>query len=75
MGGRIRAKRGRAAELRISRTYRLRLSKVSAARRALGTSTATETIERALDLVAFQHALVEGTRAMRGVRIASPDTK
>ena len=43
-------------------------------KRALGAATATETIERALDLVVFQHDLVEGTRAMLGVRIASPDS-
>jgi hypothetical protein len=59
--------------LRISRTYRLRLSKVRAAKRALGAATATETIERALDLVVFQHDLVEGTRSMLGIQIASPD--
>ena len=64
----------RSSELRISRTYRLRLSKLRAAKRALGAATATETIERALDLVVFQHDLVEGTRAMLGVRIASPDS-
>jgi len=57
----------------VSRTYRLRLSKLSAAQRALGAATATETIERALDLVVFQRALVDGTRSMRGVVITSPD--
>ena len=31
------------------------------------------TIERALDLVVFQRALVDGARAMFGVHIASPD--
>jgi hypothetical protein len=49
------------------------LSKVSAAKRALGAATATETIERALDLVVFQRKLVGGTRSMRGVQITSPD--
>jgi hypothetical protein len=46
---------------------------VSAAKRALGASTATETIERALDLVVFQRELIDGTRAMQGVQIISPD--
>lgn len=68
-----RRSRPRAAELRVSRTYRLRLSKVAAAKRALGAATSTETIERALDLAVFQHDLVEGTRAMLGVRIAPSD--
>ena len=60
-------------EERVSRTYRLRLSKLKAAKRALGAATATETIEQALDLVVFQHELVDGTRAMLGIDIASPD--
>lgn len=51
------------------RTYRLPLAKLTAAQRALGATTATETIERALDLVVFQRDLVDGTRAMLGVRI------
>ena len=68
-------KRSSPREQRVSRTYRLRLSKVTAAKRALGAATATETIERALDLVVFQRALVDGTRAMLGIQIAPPDTE
>ena len=60
-------------ERRVSRTYRLPLTKIKAAQRALGAATATETIERALDLMVFQHRLVGGTRAMLGIAIASPD--
>jgi hypothetical protein len=60
---------------RVSRTYRLPLKKISDAQRALGTKTATETIERALDLASFQQALVEGTEAMFGVKIAYPDRR
>lgn len=56
---------------RVPRTYRLTLSTLSAAKRALGAATATETIERALEMVVFRHQLVEGTRAMLGVHIAS----
>ena len=55
------------------RTYRLSPAKVRAAKRALGAATATETIERALDLVVFQRALIDGTRRMLGVDIQSPD--
>jgi hypothetical protein len=46
---------------------------VSAAKRALGAATATETIERALDLVIFRRELVDGTAAMRGVTITPPE--
>lgn len=60
-------------EERVSRTYRLPLSKLKAAQRALGAATATETIERALDLAVFQRELVNGTRAMLGVELTSPD--
>jgi hypothetical protein len=49
------------------------LSKLSAAKRALGAATATETIERALDLVVFQRDLFDGTRSMQGIQITSPD--
>jgi hypothetical protein len=67
-------KRKRAdREARVSRTYRLPLSKLKAAQRALGAATATEAIERALDLAVFQRDLVDGTRAMLGVDITSPD--
>jgi hypothetical protein len=45
-----------------------------AAKRALGAATATEAIERALDLAVFQRELVDGTRAMLGVEIASSDS-
>jgi hypothetical protein len=68
-------KRSVRREERVSRTYRLPLSKVKAAKRALGAATATETIERALDLVVFQRALIDGTRAMLGIEITSPDAE
>jgi hypothetical protein len=48
-------------------------SKLRAAKRALGAATATEAIERALDLVILRGQLVRGTRAMLGVEIVSPD--
>jgi hypothetical protein len=70
--GRARARSGSG---RVPRTYRLSLSKLRAAKRALGAATLTETIERALDLVVFQRELVDGTRAMLGVELASPDPR
>jgi hypothetical protein len=66
-------KRAPRGEARVSRTYRLPLSKLKAAKRALGAATATEAIERALDLAVFQRELVDGARAMLGIEIASPD--
>jgi hypothetical protein len=71
MPGRPERKRGGRREERVSRTYRLPLSKLKAAQRALGAAAATEAIERALDLAVFQHELVDGTRAMLGVEITS----
>jgi hypothetical protein len=65
-------KRSARREARVSRTYRLPLSKLKAAQRA-GAATATEAIERALDLAVFQRELVDGTRAMLGIEIRSPD--
>jgi hypothetical protein len=75
MPGATRRKRSSSQEQRVSRTYRLPLSKLSAAKRALGAATATETIERALDLVVFQRALIDGTRSMQGVQITPPDAE
>jgi hypothetical protein len=57
----------------VSRTYRLPLAKLEAAKRALGAATVTEAIEGALDLAVFQQELVDGTRAMLGVEITSSD--
>jgi hypothetical protein len=68
-----RRKRLSRREARVSRTYRLPLSKLKAAKRALGAATATEAIERALDLAVFQRELVDGTRAMLGIELTSPD--
>ena len=68
-----RQKRASTRMRRVPRTYRLTLSKLAAAKRALGAATATETIERALEMVVFRRELVEGTRAMLGVRLTSPD--
>lgn len=54
------------AEMPKRKNYRLRQSKLDAAQRVLGTRTETETIERALDLVAFGERLAAGTERARG---------
>ena len=58
---------------RVPRTYRLRLAKLEAAKRALGAATSTEAIEKALDLAVFRRDLIAGTRALFGLRIESSD--
>jgi hypothetical protein len=69
----LTAARRRVRDRKVPRTYRLSPAKVAAAQRILGTPTATETIEAALDLVVFRDELVAGTRAMLGVEIDSLD--
>lgn len=75
MPGSTERKRRERREERVSRTYRLPLSKLKAAQRALGAATATEAIERALDLAVFQRELVDGTRAMLGIEIGSSESE
>ncbi len=62
-----RTGKARAHGRKVPRTYRLAPEKVAAAQRALGSATATEAIETALDLVLFRRELIVGTRAMLGV--------
>jgi hypothetical protein len=51
------------------KNFRLHQSKIDRARKILGTSTETETIEQALDLVAFGDRLLAGVDRMRGKRL------
>ncbi len=67
------AKRPRAKDRKVPKTYRLSPNKVAAAQRILGTPTATETIEAALDMVVFRDELIAGTNAMLGVELTPPD--
>ncbi len=64
----------RRATTKVSKTYRLTPAKLAAAQKILGTSTATETIETALDMVVFRQELLDSTRALFGLEIASPDS-
>jgi hypothetical protein len=57
------------SERKTPKTYRLAAAKIARARAILGASSDTAAIEMALDLVSFRSELVDGTRAMRGVRI------
>jgi hypothetical protein len=60
---------------KVSKTYRLTPGKLSAAQRILGTTTATEAIETALDMVVFRRELLDGTRAMLGVHLNSQEPR
>jgi hypothetical protein len=60
---------------KVSKTFRLTPAKLAAAQKILGTSTATETIETALDMVVFRQELLDGTRALFGLTITSPDAE
>lgn len=51
---------------RTRKNYRLQQSRLDAARRVLGTTTETETIERALEIVVFGERLASGTARARG---------
>ncbi|HEX4627360.1 MAG TPA: hypothetical protein VH137_01100 [Gemmatimonadales bacterium] len=66
-------RRARVGEGKVPQTYRLDPTKAAVAQRILGTPTATATIESTLDMVVFRQELVDGTRAMQGVELTSPD--
>ena len=53
---------------KVRKNLRLTQAKVDRARRILGTTTETETIEQALDLVAFRQEVVAGVRRLAGSR-------
>ena len=57
-------------EPKVAMSYRLSREKIARAQRVLGTTTATATIEEALDLVAFRRELVDGIDHAFGTRVA-----
>jgi hypothetical protein len=57
----IKARRSRRARVR-RKNYRIDVTKLERTKRVLGTRTETETIHRALDLVADEAALVAALR-------------
>jgi hypothetical protein len=59
----------RAEEPPRKKNIRLQQWKIDEAREVLGTTTETETIEAALDLVVFRQELVDGIRAMHGAKL------
>jgi hypothetical protein len=53
----------------VRKNLRFSQSKIDRANRILGTKTETETIEQALDLVAFRKEVVEGIEGIAGTGI------
>lgn len=53
---------------RVRKNLRLNQAKLDRARRILGTQTETETVEQALDLVAFRQEAMAGVRRLAGSR-------
>lgn len=50
----------------VRKNFRLDPAKLRRAQRILGARTETDTVEQALDLVAFRHEAIEGVRRMAG---------
>jgi hypothetical protein len=50
----------------VRKTLRLTQEKINRAKKSLGTSTETETIEEALDLVAFRKEVTDGVDRIAG---------
>lgn len=53
------------------KNFRLHQSKIDRAREILGTKTETETIEQALDMIAFQREMLDGIDAMYGAGVVN----
>lgn len=59
----------RTAKARVRKNYRLDPTLIARAQAILGTATETETIEQALDMVAFRQEVLDGVRAVAGARL------
>lgn len=55
------------------KSFRLTTTKIKRARKILGTTTDTGTIEAALDMVVFRQELLDGLEAIAGVEILTPE--
>lgn len=61
---------GRVSESKVAMSYRLSPAKIARAQAILGTSTATATIEEALDAIVFRRELTDGVERAFGTLIA-----
>lgn len=55
-------------EAKVRKNLRLTQAKLRRAQRILGTETETDTVEQALDLVAFRQEVVDGVRRVAGTK-------
>lgn len=67
----------KVSEAKVAMSYRLSPARIARARKLLGTTSATATIEEALDLVVFRDELIDGVTHAFGVPIAErfPDSR
>lgn len=67
---------GKVAEPKVAMSYRLSRAKIARAQEILGTTTATATIEEALDMIIFRRELMEGVERAFGTPVveAFPDS-
>lgn len=56
------------ASPKVRKNFRLTQAKLTRAQRILGAVTETDTVEQALDLVAFRQELIDGVRRAAGTR-------
>jgi len=66
----------KVSEPKVAVSYRLSRDRVARAQKILGATTATATIEEALDAVVFRRELMDGVRRTLGLPVteAFPDT-
>ena len=60
---------------KVRKNLRLTQAKLDRARDLLGTETETETVEQALDLVAFREEVIAGVRRLAGSRSLRDDVR
>ena len=73
VAGSVRSGRRAPGEGKVRKEFWLDPSALAEAQAVLGTETERETVEMALDLVAFRRDLVLGARALKGMRLSRLD--
>jgi hypothetical protein len=61
---------GKVSEPKVAVSYRLSRDRIARAQKILGATTATATIEEALDAVVFRRELMDGVRRTLGLPVA-----
>jgi hypothetical protein len=65
------SRKAAADEVPRRKQLRIRQEKIDKAQAILGTRTASETIERALDMIVFQQEMLDGLDGMYGAGVAN----